>query len=90
MDAEAFGGLELGLVEVADAAHGHQPRGFLGQARAAFVGAGFGVLACAVHGASPVEPGADCSAPGAGRAWRPGQKMSNDSSSGVAFSSSGP
>ena len=49
--------LQLGLVVVADAAFGHQPRGFVGEAVAAFAGAGLGVLAGVVHGASPVDPG---------------------------------
>src|SRR5690606_13664816 len=49
VDAEPLGGLALGLVEVADAALGHQSRGLVGQAGAALPGAGFGVLAGAVH-----------------------------------------
>jgi len=38
-------------VVIADAAFGHQPRGLVGEATAAFTGAGFGVLAGVVHGA---------------------------------------
>src|SRR5690606_9844854 len=41
---EALGGLELGLVEVADAALAHQPGGLDGQPPALFAGAGFRVL----------------------------------------------
>ena len=52
MDAQALGGLALGLVVIADAAFGHQPRGLVGEAVAAFAGAGLGVLAGVVHGAS--------------------------------------
>ena len=57
VDAEAFGGLELGLVEVADAAFDHQAGGLVGQSVAAFTQAGLGVLAGAVHGSRPPEFG---------------------------------
>jgi hypothetical protein len=65
-DAQARGGLELGLVVVADAAFGHQPRGLVRQAVAAFADAGFGMLAGVVHGSLRVvsigsTPG-DCTA----------------------------
>src|SRR3546814_10123544 len=53
VDAQAGGGLELGLVVVADAAFGHQPSGFVGEAPPAFARARFGVLAGAVHVVSP-------------------------------------
>src|SRR3546814_5350689 len=52
--------LELGLVVVADAAFGHQPRGFVGEAPPAFARARFGVLAGAVHVASRQEIRDDC------------------------------
>src|SRR3546814_2149721 len=60
VDAQAGGGLELGLVVVADAAFGHQPRGFVGEAPPAFARARFGVLAGAVHVASRQEIRDDC------------------------------
>src|SRR3546814_19901329 len=60
VDAQAGGGLELGLVVVADAAFGHQPRGFVGEAPPAFARARFGVLAGAVHVASRQEIRAAC------------------------------
>src|SRR5690606_21417902 len=67
-DAEPLRGLELGLVEVADAAFGHQPGGLVGQALAAFAGAGLrmgmrmglGVLAGVRHRGSPGTTCADC------------------------------
>src|SRR3546814_13437477 len=55
VDAQAGGGLELGLVVVADAAFGHQPRGLVGEAVATFAGARFGVLTGAMHGDLPAE-----------------------------------
>ena len=51
VDAEPLRGLELGLVEVADAAFGHQPGRFVGEAVATFADAGLGVLTGVVmHG----------------------------------------
>src|SRR3546814_19182599 len=48
------------LVVVADAAFGHQPRGFVGEAPPAFARARFGVLAGAVPVASRQEIRDDC------------------------------
>ena len=61
MDAEPLRGLELGLVVVADATLGHQPRGFMGELLAAFAGACLrmrvsvrtALLAAVRHRASP-------------------------------------
>jgi hypothetical protein len=44
VDAEPLRGLELGLVEVADAAFGHQPGRLVGEAVATFADACLGVL----------------------------------------------
>jgi hypothetical protein len=52
MDAQSVGGLELGLVKIADAAFHHQSGGFMGEPAAAFAGAGLSVLTSVVH----VEP----------------------------------
>ena len=64
MDAKPLRGLELGLVVVADAAFGHQPRRLERQVLAAFAGPGLrmgvrvdpGMRAGVVHRASPVRP----------------------------------
>lgn len=53
VDAQARGGLEFGLMEVADAGFGDQPGGFVGEAIAALAGPGLGVLAGVVHGQRP-------------------------------------
>src|SRR6185312_12410084 len=50
MDAKPVGGLELGLVEVANAALGHQSRGLMGETVPAFARARFGMLTGAMHG----------------------------------------
>src|SRR5690606_38417650 len=94
-DAQPLRGLELGLVEVAHAALGHQPGGLVGQPLAAFAGAGLrvdvrvdvGVLAGVRHRRSPLGPAGDCTGAGM-RMHRPAgvavQKMSNASSLGIA------
>src|SRR5690606_24720383 len=55
VDAQAAGGLAPGLVVVADAALGHQPRRLVGEPAAAFALPGFRMLARAAHGDSPVR-----------------------------------
>ncbi|GHE30084.1 hypothetical protein GCM10007167_10040 [Vulcaniibacterium thermophilum] len=52
MDAEPLGGLELGLVVVADAAFGHQARRLVGQSLAALAGARLRVLLGVLSGLS--------------------------------------
>ena len=42
-DAQALGGLQLGMVEVADAVFAHQPGGFLGDAKPGALAAVLGV-----------------------------------------------
>ncbi|MNI82001.1 hypothetical protein D3C73_1386670 [compost metagenome] len=53
VDAEAAGGLEFGLVEVADSAFGHQPGGFVGEAMTPFAGLAGSMLVSAVHAMTP-------------------------------------
>ena len=54
-DAQPLGGLELGLVEVADAVLGHQPGGFVRKPVAALAQTGFSVLACMMHVSRPLS-----------------------------------
>src|SRR5690606_20930965 len=83
VDAQPLRRLELGLVVVADAALGHQPGRFRGQALPALAGAGLRmgvrVLACVGHGETSACP-----------RWtlpqRAAQKMSKASSSLAASS----
>jgi hypothetical protein len=62
VDAEPGGSLQLGLVEVTDAAFGHQPGRFMGESPPALARAGLGVLAGAMHGETSGETWAECSA----------------------------
>ena len=54
MDAEPAGGLQLGLVVVADAAFSHQAGGFVGEAVAPLAGLAGSMLAGAMHAMTPV------------------------------------
>src|SRR5690606_35256840 len=90
---QALGGLELGLVVVADAAFGHQPGRFVGKAVPTLARAGFGVLAGTVHHDPPVLRRPDCNRRRRNvnvkrrPPRRPGQKMSNASSAGRSSNS---
>ena len=53
MDAEPAGGLQLGLVVVADAAFGHQAGGFVGEAVAPLAGLAGSMLTGAMHAMTP-------------------------------------
>ena len=53
VDAQALRGLEFGLMEIADAAFGDEPGGFMGEPCASLAGLRFGVLAGVVHGQRP-------------------------------------
>ncbi len=54
VDAEPAGGLQLGLVVVADAAFGHQAGGFVGEAVAPLAGLAGSMLTGAMHAMTPV------------------------------------
>src|SRR6478672_2828280 len=92
MDAEPLGGLELGLVVVADTALGHQPGSFVGETLAAFAGPGLrmhmrvgtALLAAVRHRAPPRDDLSGTVTERASPRHRRAQKMSNASSAGWA------
>ena len=53
VDAKTAGSLELGLVEVADSAFGHQAGSFVGEAMTPFAGLAGSMLVSAVHAMTP-------------------------------------